>query len=111
MPGIHSRQLCAPSDVGLRELESGGGGGMWGGVGWERLVSLPSLPMADSWVVWTYVNTAPHSSLRPPPCCSEKSSGVTASRCGLQMWLGAGQADQGCRGSHQAPGFSFSLLL
>lgn len=42
-----------------------------------------------------------------PPCCPKKSSGVTASRCGLELF----QVDQGCRGSSQAPGFSSSLLL
>lgn len=81
MHSIHSPQLCAPSDVALRELE-------WGGVRWERLVSLSSLPMADSWVVWTYVNTAPppFSVLLPAVLKSPVASLLpdVASRCGLE---------------------------
>lgn len=44
--------------------------------------------MADSWVVWTYVNTTPPSSLHPPPCCSESPVASllpdVVSRCGLE---------------------------
>lgn len=80
---IHSWRLQAPSDAGLRELES------VGGVWWQSLVSLPSLPTADSWVVWTYVNTAPHASLGPPPVAlkSPVASPLpdVASRCGLEQ--------------------------
>ena len=82
--GIHSWLSCACSDVGLREL-----GVKVGRVWWEKLVSMLNLPKANSWVVWTEVSMAPPFSLPPYACCSEKSSGITASRYDLQMWPGA----------------------
>lgn len=67
-----------------------------GGVGWGKLVSLLGPLAANSWVVWTDVSKAVSLSH-----CSEKSSSITASRCGLQMWPGV--FPEGSRIQRQEP--------
>ena len=80
--GVHSWLFCACSDIVLRKL------GVRVGAVWWKLFSMLNLPKANFWEVWTKVSKTLPSLLPPYACCSEKSSGITASRCGLQMWPG-----------------------